>query len=1040
MCGPAGSGKTHRVLDGVRDLLAAAGGRLPRFQVLVPTYSQAEHLKRRLLRHVGTGAILDRGIGTFEQLAERRTGVRLGSLASGAVCDAVLAASFAEADVPAFRDVSRFPGLRRAALRLLDEIRATESAPGEDALAAATERLGVAAAAFAPERRERLAGLLRVLAIHQRRLRDAGLLDHGDLLRALLRSVRESTGDRLDLLAIDGFTDLTTVQERIVHALAANAERTVVTALDDGATRPGCHFAAADPMRRRFLGAGFTPELLGPSRRLVGDLARVERRLAGGPPWNDADADGAPGAAAGSGGGRVRLLAGADPEDEADRVARTCLRWTAEGLARSEILVVVRSAESGTADRVLAALARHGVPARRIGRSPIAGFPWVRSALRCMRLLAGTAAADDALDAVRGGDARDVPCAEGDRLAIAARTMATRSEADLHERARELALAGAARWLARLHERRCGPGPQAPSALAAHLLSAVGDLIRLPFEDGVPADDEERTALDAAAVRTLRDLTADLVRALRTAGTPRVTPSDFVERLASAAESARAAPADLRDDVVHVVGAEEARQWEVRAVVLAGARLGEFPGPAREDLFLSDDERRTAQRSAGIALPPRLDDALQRERLLFYFAVTRATTELVVTVPLADASGGPVLPSPFLECLREALPPRVRALHGAERTPGDLRPAAGETLHAADLERIALAALSERFVEGTASELRPATGYALLPHLVGAPDSAIVAAAAWAPRRDAELREGSPARAALARPRPRSASSLSDFAQCAYRHFASRGLGLSELPAGTDDGVCARLAGTIAHAALETAMARPRLDRAAAVEAFEAAWNTHAGHLRIDLRAAALRGELREAVVGVVLREAERPRAEGFRPAAFEWGFGRPGEPQVAVGGDSPVRLAGSVDRIDEGPDGTALVLDYKWARHDRYRGIEREIDAGAELQLPIYALAVGSAYGRRVVAVGYLTLRDGRERWLAVTGGAPVDVGKTPQPRGWGEGDGSAALARAAGHIVELDRRIRLGGIAPEPRDPARCGPGRCPFADLCRFEGAPR
>ena len=48
LLGRAGAGKTQRVVAAVRAHLDAhdARGRFERFQVLVPTYSQAEHLKR----------------------------------------------------------------------------------------------------------------------------------------------------------------------------------------------------------------------------------------------------------------------------------------------------------------------------------------------------------------------------------------------------------------------------------------------------------------------------------------------------------------------------------------------------------------------------------------------------------------------------------------------------------------------------------------------------------------------------------------------------------------------------------------------------------------------------------------------------------------------------------------------------------------------------------------------------------------------------------------------------------------------------------
>jgi hypothetical protein len=185
-------------------------GAFLRFQVILPTYSRAEHLKRHLLRgpHAVPG-IFDRGIGTFEQLAERETGIRLSRLVPGPAKDLFLAAALREVDAPVFRRVARFPGFRRAALRLMKEVKSAEPEPGDDAVARTAERLAAVGEALPGERGRKLAALAGVLAAYQRRLELAGLLDHEDLLLALLARLREGPTGRLRYLAVDGFSDMT---------------------------------------------------------------------------------------------------------------------------------------------------------------------------------------------------------------------------------------------------------------------------------------------------------------------------------------------------------------------------------------------------------------------------------------------------------------------------------------------------------------------------------------------------------------------------------------------------------------------------------------------------------------------------------------------------------------------------------------------------------------------------------------------------------------------------------------------------------------
>ncbi len=1088
LCGPAGAGKTHRVLEELRARLAPGGDVAPRFLVLVPTYSQAEHLKRRLLKHTGRPALLDRGIATFEQLAERRTGLRLSTLAAPAVRDAILAAAFDEKAEDELKRAARFPGLRRAALRFLDEVKALEPVPGEDPLTSAAKRIVATSPAFGEGRARKVGGLLTVLAEYDRRLRAAGLVDHGDLLRALLAHLRTTEPAPLDLLAIDGFTDLTDVQEKIVLRLMQGAEHTLATMLGDpggrgaaaetsgtsettpapaaatGGARPATSdadspFSAAERLRARFsaqaatlsaAGAAsvtLTVETLRPGARFrAPELAALERRLAG--------------VAAGpvSTGTALRFLGGADAGDEADRVARTVLAWTTEGTARSEILVVARSIDGDTAGRVLEALARHGVAARRAGRKPLLTIPCARSALRVMRLIAGAADVSqpgDALGAVTCGAARGVTDDDADKLALRAREESATSLEAVERLAAARAAAPAAgvsarpelptvlAWTKALRERRPPPAARPPSDVADALLAGLSPLHRFSFEGDVAPADESRAAEDAAAVRTLLDAVRDVVHAMRAAGVPVVTPGDLVARIAVACEAAKVAVPDLRDDAVNVVGAEEARQWEARAVVVCGLRLGEWPGGAREDLFLSDAERTEVERQGGLALPQRIDEALRRERLLFYFAATRARERVVFTAPLADGRGDPVLISPFLEDAMTVLTPDARRLDGRHRSPGDPRPADGETLHFADLERAALAALTERFVPGTESERRPHTGYALLPHLVGRGDGASGAvvreAARWFAPRVASLADGTPARARLAAPRPRSASSLQAFAQCAFKHFATNGLQLQELGPSADDGIDALTAGHVAHGTLERVYGSLPLDPAAAARIFDEEWARRAGRFRPGLRTAAVRASLRRAILSWVEGEAKGFLLPGFTPSKLEWGFG-PGRAQVVVGGgDAPVALTGSADRIDVSDDGRAVVLDWKWSKQSRFTGVEGEIDEGADLQLPMYALAVSRGLKLTTVAVGYVTLRDAGVRWLPITADAPRSTfpAKRKLPEGWGVGDGSDAMGRAEAQVVRLDAAIRSGVIEVRPRDEDECA--FCPFADLCRHDGTP-
>ncbi|HYI08918.1 MAG TPA: PD-(D/E)XK nuclease family protein [Thermoanaerobaculia bacterium] len=93
---------------------------------------------------------------------------------------------------------------------------------------------------------------------------------------------------------------------------------------------------------------------------------------------------------------------------------------------------------------------------------------------------------------------------------------------------------------------------------------------------------------------------------------------------------------------------------------------------------------------------------------------------------------------------------------------------------------------------------------------------------------------------------------------------------------------------------------------------------------------------------------------EGLVPRWFEYRFGavRRGrgesdhpEPFVVHAGGVPVKVEGTVDRIDQGVDRYRIV-DYKSGKALRHSGLADKIDRGVRLQLALYAMAVTEFFG----------------------------------------------------------------------------------------------
>ena len=92
----------------------------------------------------------------------------------------------------------------------------------------------------------------------------------------------------------------------------------------------------------------------------------------------------------------------------------------------------------------------------------------------------------------------------------------------------------------------------------------------------------------------------------------------------------------------------------------------------------------------------------------------------------------------------------------------------------------------------------------------------------------------------------------------------------------------------------------------------------------------------------------------GLRPERFEYKFGTKyvkrgnadhAEPLVVTAYGIPIRVDGSIDRIDRGKDRLRIV-DYKSGKALRHRELAKKIDRGVRLQLALYAMAVAEFFG----------------------------------------------------------------------------------------------
>lgn len=250
-----------------------------------------------------------------------------------------------------------------------------------------------------------------------------------------------------------------------------------------------------------------------------------------------------------------------------------------------------------------------------------------------------------------------------------------------------------------------------------------------------------------------------------------------------------------------------------------------------------------------------------------------------------------------------------------------------------------------------------------------------------------------------------SVSNLESYLQCPFQFFARAVLRLDGAPDRPEDRLNFLLQGSIVHDVL----ARWYADRPPIAPLFEKVFREHCGRERVPF------GYKTELVRQRLRRDLEAFEKDRTWPARFE----ALTEQQFEMEVNPSLRLSGRIDRIDRLPDGSAIVVDYKYSNRQNTRSKTTD---DTKLQGPLYVHAVEQKLGCRVSAMVYLSLR---EKCYAYGWGEVPGLTLAPLKPDWKE----SGLTRA----IEVIERFREGRIAP---DPATTEPCRyCDYRDLCRY-----
>jgi len=1038
---PATGGKTQRLVE---LLVGEPGSIRPRWAIL-PDRTQVSTFRRRI---AAQGGALGVSVGTFGDLFQEilaRAG-RPVAIAPEPARQRLLRLALrkleADGQLPFYQPIAGTPGFLEVVGEAIAELKRGRVGPA-----------AVSALARSMDRGPGLAEMARIFAEFEARLAEIAWTDREGLNDLAIQALKEQPGLLADmpLIAVDGFDSFEVAQLQALTALAGQVERLIVALPGSPAMERLAHrlFAKSLAGLRRALPEAAIEELQTPSGEAAkvaprGPLPQPLVRLEAALFERDAEPFDPQGA--------IELIEARSPAEE----AREALRWLKARLVRDglrlEDCAVIAPVPQRYGPLLRRAAAEFGVALRFTHGEPLIQAPAVSALLDLLELSRSNWSRRLTLQAVRSPyfDLGSFGFGPGDALVLDAASHAGQVVEGLdqwEEALNQLAQAEPNRAAEALEEGL--PTFAAPTGeAAARLLEALQVLAKrlsparprttagwvewledlldeLDFPERTAADPDRAGAdLERTAFERLRETLRALVLGEIVTGDQTLSAGEFIDELSGAVEAATYQERLSGGPAVNVLGPLEARGGRYQAVVVMGLSEGLLPAVEREDPFLDEDTR------AALGLEP----SLGREQPgLFYQAVTRADSHLLLTRPYLADDGEAWEASPFWRAVERTLSGSARRIRPEDPRPLQEAGSPQELLFWGVRRGGMPASLLEPHRERWAELQHSRDVLAARSH--PEPDGAYEGDLAVLTQ---ALSERFPADHLW------SPSRLETYGACPHMFFASHLLGL-EVREPPQPGLDAAQLGSILHEILEAAYSAAGDPSSvdSVLQALDQVRDPILDHApeRHGFRPTPL-WAIERAQHVEALRETVRALAEqgtDWVPIGLELAFGIGGKPPLELQLAGRVaRVRGIIDRLDQRPDGGLRVIDYKTGRS---RLNVAELDEGRRIQLPLYAMAAQEALGLGQVVDGFYwailaaergSLRLSNYRTAEEAGGATSGVGgSTP------EVGPAAAYATARGHVGRIVDGVSAGVFPPMP-PPGGC-PEYCPAAAWCwRYQPA--
>jgi ATP-dependent helicase/nuclease subunit B len=1046
---PAASGKTAYVLNQARKISQGLT-EIPR--VCLPTHLQVRSWRRRLAQE---GGALGVRLMTFDKLY--------------AECLNLAGEVYTELSEPVQYRLIRFilddlspayyaplttrPGFIRILQEMIAELKAARVWPGDFARA-------VAAMGDEP----RLSELAQVYGLYQEHLQKQRWADRAGLGWLAVEALRKHALDLArdwPMLIVDGFDNFTPVQMELLKLLSERVETLTITLTGtaDGAVRELAH-RRFNETRWQIEQALDTKAKSLPERTSRHDplLLHLESSLFQREKTEQKETS------------AVELIESPDREGE----VRAALRWLKERLVTDhlrpgEVALLARSM-SPYRPFILQTAAEFGLPIRLVDGIPLRTSPVIAAILDLLRLMlpgfddtsqpalprrlvieAWRSPYFDWATAPSQGEAGSISIASGDADVLDAiarwsqiigglaqweqgldnlvnRSAEDKTEDDERDPPGRLPLGTEAQVLKDKFDRfvrritppataRCyrdwvvwlegiiGPDPTLESFRTPNSqIQSSLQVVARAYEA-----DPEVAEWDVAALQSLKDGLRGLVWAEEVVQDEQAVdyPQFFRELLSVVEATTYRPPSQPAREVILVADVIQARGIPFQAVAVLGLAEGEFPASLREDTFLRDSDRKRLREEYGLPLQPSTESA---EAGLFYEAITRSRSRLLLTRPRLADNGAPWQASPYWEevSLRLEVEPRRQnvprphlaaswpeLMESLSTYPGyegaiDWVQQQDPVRHAA-LERstqtfhLRQAQTSDSPLDGNLSSLRGEFALRFGPDHI------------W------------------------SISRLESYRACPFLFFSGHVLKLEPRVEPTE-GLDVRQLGNIYHVILEKlyqspeitdssdldqllaalpAAAKPILDEAPHREGFrETAW--------WEQTCAQILDDIQQSLMAL------DALAGGFIPCSHEIRFWEP-DALAVIDGKDQFQVHGLIDRIDRDNTGQLRIIDYKTSHPASFT--KRTVSDGKRLQLPLYALAARDALNLGKPVEGfYWHVRHAEP--------SPFTLSKF-------DGGAESAMETATTHAWEAIHNIRDGYFVPDP--PSDGCPSYCPAAGYC-------